>query len=201
MTEKDKKIIQKIKNNKVGVLATDTLYGLVGSAFSTKAVKNIYDLKKRNPKKPLIVLISEFDDIFDFEIRIDNNVKRFLKKVWPGKISVILTCKSKEFNYIHKGKKSIAFRMPDKKDLRQIIKKTGPIVAPSANLEGQLPAKKISEAKKYFGLKVDFYKNEGKLESKPSTVIKIKDNKIKVLRKGEASIENISNIKLDEKIL
>ncbi len=187
---KNKKIIQKLKNNKVGVLGTDTLYGLVGSAFSKQAVEHIYELKKRDSKKPLIVLISKVDDIFDFGVEIDNSIKKFLKRIWPAKISVILSCDKEEFNYIHRGKKSIAFRMPDKKDLRDLLEKTGPIVAPSANLEGKSPAKTIDEAKDYFGSKIDFYKDEGKLESKPSTVMRVKDNKIDVLRKGEVKIKN-----------
>src|SRR6056297_763922 len=184
-----KEIIDKIKNEKVGVLGTDTLYGLVALASSRASVEYVYDLKKRDRQKPFIVLISKFDDIFSFGVEIDGGIKSFLKKIWPGKISVILPCDDDKLFYIHRGKKSIAFRVPDKKSLRDIIDETGPIVAPSANLEGSLPAKNIKEAKEYFGSKIDFYNDEGTLSSKPSTLIKVEDNKINVLRRGEVNIK------------
>ena len=74
--------------------------------------------------------------------------------------------------------------MPDKKDLLELLKITGPLLAPSANHKGEKPALIIEEAKVYFGNKVDFYVDEGKLESLPSTLIKIEDGKIVVLREG-----------------
>ncbi len=188
-----KEIIDKIKNEKVGVLGTDTLYGLVALASSRASVEYVYDLKKRDRQKPFIVLISKFDDIFSFGVEIDGGIKSFLKKIWPGKISVILPCDDDKLFYIHRGKKSIAFRVPDKKSLRDIIDETGPIVAPSANLEGSLPAKNIKEAKEYFGSKIDFYNDEGTLSSKPSTLIKVEDNKINVLRRGEVNIKKNVN--------
>lgn len=173
-----------LKRGGVGILPTDTIYGLVGSALSKKAVARIYKLRKRNLKKPMIILIGSLRDLSIFGIRINRATKNLLKKFWPGKVSIILSCWSKKFSYLHRGTKSLAFRLPAKKDLVKLLKKTGPLVAPSANPEGLPPVKTIKEAKKYFGNRVDFYIDAGKLVSLPSTLIVIKNNAITIKRSG-----------------
>ena len=65
-----------------------------------------------------------------------------------------------------------------------LLKQTGPLVAPSVNPEGQSPAKNIAEARKYFGDKVDFYQDGGRLGSLSSTVISVSDGVHKVVRFG-----------------
>lgn len=176
-----------IKNG-VGVIPTDTLYGLVGRAQDRNAVERIYRLKGRQPNKPLIVLISSLDDLSKFKVKVDAKTKKVLEKYWPGKVSVILPCSNQEFEYLHRGTNTLAFRLPDYPKLRDLIKKTGPLVAPSANPEGFPPAKNIEEAREYFGNKVDFYYPKGILKSRPSTLMEAGDGKIKVLREGAVKL-------------
>lgn len=175
-----KEIGQSIKSGKIGVIPTDTIYGIVCSAFNKKAVAKIYKIKKRNLSKPVIILIAKLKDLDLFGVKINKDIA---KKYWPGKVSIILDCNNKKFEYLTRCQKSLAFRIPNNKFLAQILKITGPIVAPSANLEGQKPAEDIEQALKYFGEKVDFYVDAQKLKSKPSKIIFVKDNKIKVIRK------------------
>ncbi len=127
----------------------------------------------------MIILISDFADLEKFEVKIPEQ----LKKLWPNPISIILPCPCEKFTYLHRGKKSLAFRMPKNKLLQTLLKEIGPLVAPSANIEGAPVSETIEEAKKYFGDKV-FYIDQGKITAKPSTLIEIKDGKIKVLRQG-----------------
>ncbi|MFA6273621.1 MAG: L-threonylcarbamoyladenylate synthase [Candidatus Paceibacterota bacterium] len=169
LNQKEKKIIEIIKKDGIGVMPTDTLYGLIGSAFSEKAINRIYKLKKRSKKKKLIILISSLKDLEKFKIKINKKQAKILKEFWPGKVSIILN--------------EIAFRLPKNKKLLEILKKTGPLVAPSANPEGLKPAENIKQAKNYFGHKVDFYLSGENLKSKPSILIEInKNSEIKVLR-------------------
>lgn len=167
-------LIKIIKKGGIGVLPTDTLYGLVGAAFSQKAVARIYKVRRRNPKKPLIILIGSFGDLKKLGIRTDGRINGFLKKIWPGPVSVILPCPAKKFYYLHRGTKTLAVRMPKLSWLRQLIGKTGPLVAPSANLAGRPPALTVKEAKKYFNKRVDFYLNRGRRLSSPSLLIEIR---------------------------
>jgi len=210
-------------NDGIGILPTDTLYGISGRALSVDVVERIKKIKKRL-EKPFIVLISSIDDLEKFGIKSDEYALEIFQKYWPGKVTIVLDCNSKEFEYLHLGKETLAFRMPDKKDLLELIKKTGPLISTSANPEGEKPASTIGEAKAYFGNlspttffkkeenykyifdnnqeslnskrysskvvgdKLDFYVDEGKLESLPSTLIKIENRKIVVLREGAVKI-------------
>ena len=178
------KIVRELIAGKVGVLPTDTLYGLVGSALSKKAVERIYKLKKRDSRKPLIILITSLKDLNLFGTRIDTAHKNILNQVWPGKVSVILPLSSQKLHYLHRGGKTLAFRIPAKNSLIELLKKTGPLVAPSANPEGLSPATTVREAKKYFGDEIDFYLSAGRRSSgKPSALIAIENGKIKIYRR------------------
>lgn len=177
--------IEKIlKQGGVGVLPTDTLYGLVGSALLPEAVEKIYKLRRRRAKKPMIILIGSLEDLSRFGIKLNSELLSVLRFFWPGKISLILPCPVKKFSYLHRGTKTLAFRLPKKQGLIKLLKKTGPLVAPSANFEGFPPAKTIKEAKNYFGDKIDFYLNGGKLDSLPSTLIEMKNKKLLIRRFG-----------------
>jgi L-threonylcarbamoyladenylate synthase len=159
-----------LKEGAIGVIPTDTIYGICASAFNKKSIEKVYRLRKRNPNKPCIILISGFDDLKKFNVKLNSWQRKILEKLWPGKISVVLG--------------SLAFRFPKDKLILNILKISGPLIAPSANWEGYEPAKNIKSAKRYFGNKV-FYLDRGDLISKPSTLIDLRKKKIKILREGE----------------
>ena len=184
-----KELIKELGKGEIAVIPTDTIYGLVGSAKKPKAVEKIYRLKSRNLEKPLIILIKSTQDLKFFGIKLSKSESNLLKNLWPGKISIILPCPYEKFSYLHRGAKKLAFRLPKKKSLLEIIKKTGPLVAPSANPEGKKPATNISEAKKYFGNEIRLYFGQNKLKSRPSTLIELKKDKIKILRQGGKKIK------------
>jgi len=179
-----KKAEKILKNDGVVVLPTDTLYGLISSVFSKKGLERIYKIKNRDKTKPLIVLISTFDQLKDL------NIKGDFSKIFQPKVSILLKCKSPKFKYIHRGTGEIAFRLISKKNnnLYNLIESVGPVVAPSANRESEKPAKTIKEAKKYFGESVDLYINGGKKVGEPSTLVRIKDGGIEILRQGIVKI-------------
>jgi L-threonylcarbamoyladenylate synthase len=188
------KAADSILKNGIGVIPTDTIYGIVCSALSRKTVERIYSLRKRNTGKPVIVLIGSLSDLKKFGVVLGVTDYKLLAKLWPGPISVILPCESNKFLYLHRGRKTIAFRLPLNAKLRGFINKTGPLIAPSANFEGQPPAKTIKEAQKYFGDNVDFYIDNGRLKSESSTIILVKNGTVHVIRKGagDGKVKNIS---------
>lgn len=186
-------VIKILKAGGIGVLATDTLYGLVGRAFDRKAVERIYKVRKRNPLKPLIILIASPRDLKKFGIALDASMKRVLRKLWPGKVSIVLPCPQKKFAYLHRGTGTLAFRMPRAKKLQEILKKTGPLVAPSANPEGLSPARTLKGARHYFGDAVDFYVNSGKREGRPSALISFTSGRVEILREGAVSVVKLLN--------
>ncbi len=165
----------------IGIIATDTIYGIVGQALNKNTVERIYHVKRRTPSKPFIILINSLSDLELFDITIDKTVKDAVARYWPGPVSIILECHNADFEYLHRGTNTLAFRMPAKIELQELLPLTGPLVAPSANPEGLTPAATIEEARTYFNDEVDFYE-EGSVNTKPSKIIKITNGTEEIIR-------------------
>lgn len=179
-------LISILKKGGVAVIRTDTLYGLVGLAENPHTVDRIYAIKQRNPLKPVIVLLADIIDLKRFGIDINIDLESIVNLYWPGPVSIVIeTSDTVDLHHIHKGTGGVAFRIPDNEILRELLRKTGPLVAPSANPEGQEPAKNIKEAMSYFGDLVDFYHDGGEcLDVKHSKIIKINsaDDSVDIIR-------------------
>lgn len=186
--EKIQELGKKICDGDIAVIPTDTIYGIVGSALNQKTVERIYKLRKRNSSKPMIILIASESQILDLGVKLSSDQFKTLFSLWPNPLSIVVDIKSKDLHYLHRGMNSLAFRMPNNQLLLNLLKVTGPIVAPSANFEGEPAALTQKDAENYFKDNVAFYIDGGELNSKPSTVAKLEGDKLKVLRDGAAKI-------------
>lgn len=164
----------------VGVIPTDTLYGLVCQLANQAAVERIYDIKQRAHTKPIgTILIA---DPVQLEDSVSPHELLAAQVYWPGPVSVLLTVNTK-FSYAHRGKMSLPFRIPNEANLRNLIMRTGPLATTSANIAGELPATTVQEAMGIFRQNVDFYVDGGDLSSnKPSKIIEIKHGDVQIIR-------------------
>ncbi len=186
--------IQVLCQGGVGVIPTDTLYGLVGSALSPQTVERIYRLRCRSEHKPMIVLIGALTDLKQFGVILDTPARKILRTFWPGRVSVVLPVKGARFRYLHRGTRTIAFRLPAWPPLRRLLRATGPLVAPSANREGEQPARTVAAARRYFGDSVDIYVNSGRRQGRPSTLVSLKNQQLIVLRPGAVKVRKTDRI-------
>ncbi|NTW14640.1 MAG: threonylcarbamoyl-AMP synthase [Candidatus Moranbacteria bacterium] len=180
---------KKVRKGEAGVIPTDTLYGLVASAMDSAAVEKVYRIRSRENGKPCIVLLSDTSDLGRFGIVPNDGMLRTLGSVWPGEVSVVLPHDRKEWSHLHRGTGTIAFRVPKNADLRGFLREAGPVVAPSANPAGKNPATTVDEAVRYFGSRCGFFVDGGRLSGLPSTVVRIKDGALQVLRQGSVIFE------------
>lgn len=175
----------------VGVLPTDTVYGLVARAADPSAVARFYELKKRE-RKPGTIVAASVDQLVELGIK-----KRYLTAVeqwWPNPLSVVIPT-GDDLGYLHHGLDSLAVRIPKNEAFRRILEKTGPLVTTSANDPGQPTATTVAEAQACFEDRVDFYVDGGDLSDRPpSTVIRIVDDAIEVLRQGAVAITETGRI-------
>ncbi|MDD4803552.1 MAG: L-threonylcarbamoyladenylate synthase [Candidatus Paceibacterota bacterium] len=183
----DQKYIDILKNSGVGVIPTDTIYGIACSVFSKDALDRIFEIKGRDENKPPVVIISNVEELNIFSINLTNKAKEFINKYWLGKVSIIFDI-SPEYSYLDKNR-GLAIRLVNEPKIKEFLEKTGPLATSSANTQGLPLAKNIEEAKKYFGDKVDFYYDVGDLISEPSTLVKISGDNIEVLRQGAVKID------------
>ncbi len=188
----EQNVVTILKSNGIAVVATDTLYGILGAAYNEAVVRRIYELKGRDENKPFIILIPTIETLTQFGIVLSDSEKEKMSQWWPAPLTVILPIpedRQEQFSYLHRGTNEIAFRMPDKGSLRALLQETGPLVAPSANPQGQAPAQTIEMAKEYFGDNVDYYADEGEVQGQPSTIIRLHNGAITLIRQGVYSID------------
>lgn len=173
----------------VGVIPTDTLYGVVARAADQEAVERLYSVKSRE-HKPGTVIAASIDQLADLGIK-----RRYLTAVeqfWPGAVSVEIP---HQISYLNQGTGRQAFRIPDDPQLLQLLKQTGPLQTSSANTPGDPPATTVESAKKYFGDKLDFYVDGGDLSGRePSTIIRVVDDAIEIIRAGAVKIDETGRV-------
>lgn len=173
----------------IAIIPTDTVYGVVARAADPQAVARLYKLKHREGK-PGTLVAATVSQLIDMGIEL-----RYLTKaeeLWPGAVSIIIPCGHDLF-YIHQGTDSLAIRIPDDPKLLALLQQTGPLLTSSANQPGEPPATTVAEAKAYFGDQLDWYEDGGVVNRAPSTVIKIVDDSIEIVRQGAVKFDEFGN--------
>ena len=174
-----------IKNNGLVVYPTDTLYGIACNALSKKAITKVYKAKGREFKKPLSIA---FHSLLQAKkhVKFNKTALKLAKKFLPGPLTIVLPMKYRFPKELTLGSKNVGIRIPNNKVALELIKKFGyPITATSANISGDKDPVVAEDAIKQIGDKVDLILDGGKCKlENPSTVVKVLDNKIKILREG-----------------
>ncbi len=184
--------VEVLASGGVVVVPTDTVYGLAADYRNEDAVRKVFEIKGRAEDKKLPVFVSSFEMLDKVADVKDERVKKFLQKVWPGKITCVV-----DFRSPQKG--TIAVRMPNHDLVLKIIEKFGgPITGTSANAAGNREHTKIDELIAEFkNLKVkpDLILDVGDLlSSKPSTVLDCTIWPPKILREGAVSAKELKKL-------
>lgn len=184
---KHKQLSTDLRAGAIGILPTDTLYGVVCLATSQTAVERLYALKARQ-KKPGTIIASSIDQLVELGIK-----RRYLRNIadyWPGPVSVVVPTDNPALTYLDQGKGSLAVRVVADTDLVELLHSVGPLLTSSANMPGLPPANNIDQAKESFGERVDFYVDGGDYSGRqPSTLIQVIDDTVDVLRHGSGKID------------
>ncbi len=182
----DIELVQLIKSGAIGVLPTDTVYGLVGSARMPSILDQINVLKGREQKAGTI-LAESVDQLIEFGL--DPLALNKVAHLWPNPISVVIDCDNSVINQIQ-GSGSVAVRIPANEQLRSLLLATGPLVTSSANLSGKQVVSKIEQATKIFGENVSFYVDGGDLsDNAASTIVKLSGDKLTIIRQGSYELD------------
>lgn len=175
----------------VGVIATDTVYGIVARAADPSAVKKMYALKHRE-HKPGTVIAASVQQLLDLGLEA-----RYLDRVsegWPGPLSVE-TPLDDSLAYLHQSTGRQGFRVVADERVRKVLEVTGPLVTSSANQPGEPPSETIEQAEGYFGDSVDFYVDAGdRSGALPSTIVKITEDGLEVIRQGAAPVPRAGTV-------
>ena len=187
---------QNIENNNIIGIPTETVYGLAGNAYSNKAVKKIFKLKKRPFFNPLIIHFKNLKDL-EKEVILNNSFKKLYKSFCPGPITFILK-KNKRSKISHlatAGKKTVAVRIPKHKVVRNLLKNLKvPLAAPSANIASKLSPTTAKDVVDEFKNKIKFVLDGGQCQiGLESTIIDLTNIPV-ILRPGSIDEEKIQKI-------
>lgn len=150
------KNMKKIKNYELFLTTTDTVIGL-GGKVNEIIFKKIYEIKKRDKSKKLVIVIANIKQLKKFEI-LSNKHLNYIKQYWPGNTTLIIN--------------NNAYRMPNHKGLLKLIKKEGPFYLTSANISNNSTIISMEMAKKVFPGVKSFYFGHG--SNKESQIIDTK---------------------------
>jgi L-threonylcarbamoyladenylate synthase len=176
-----------INNGEIVICPTDTVYGLLGNASNKKAVEKIFKIKKRTKGKPIPIFVKDIKIAKKLAF-IDREKEKFLKMVWPGKVTVVLKRRNVLPKILSGRTKTIGLRVPDYKLVNNLLLKLNrPLTGTSANISGKPASTKIREVIKQFEkgkIKPNLILDAGNLKpSSPSKVINLAEEKIKILRR------------------
>jgi L-threonylcarbamoyladenylate synthase len=186
----DPEVVLLLKSGAVGVLPTDTVYGIVCRAANEQSAARLYALKK-DGHEPGTLISLNIDQCVDLGLK-----RRYLSAVeryWPSPVSVIIPMTA--VNYLRRDAEGLAVRLPSDEDIRSLLSETGSLITSSANLPGKPVANSLTEAQAYFGELVDFYVDGGDLSGRlPSTTIRIIDDAVEVLLQGAVKIDETGRV-------
>ncbi len=182
-----------LKNDGVISVPTDTVYGVCASISSKKAYNKLMQVKERPAEKLFPIMCADEEQIKNIAI-VDEKAEKIIRVFMPGPITLILKKKPGIPDYINNGNETIAIRMATSKAIEELITKTGnPIFMSSANKSGEPTCDSLDEIEIACPMLDGMM--EGKVKyGKGSTIVDCTHNKIKILREGPITIEQIKKV-------
>lgn len=196
---KIKEAAVQIKEGKIVLFPTETVYGIGANALDEKAVNKIFEAKGRASDNPLIVHICNLDMINDLVQEIGETEEKLITNFWPGPLTIIFNRRECIPNNVTAGLDTVGIRMPSNSVARKLIEFAGlPIAAPSANISGKPSGTKVEDIIDELDGKVDYILDAGMVDiGVESTVIRVVDSKVHILRPGKITVEDIQSLGID----
>ena len=192
MIENAKEISNILISGGVIAFVTDTVWGLGCLPDNEKAVKKIYEIKKREAHKPLILMSNEIYHLLEYVKPIPRIGQELIKKHFPGALTVVTDKSDKTPDYLTSGMTTVGIRVPDNEVFKQICEITpGHVLATtSANLSHQPSAKTYNQALENMSGLADLVINDYGYSAKglESTVVGVMNNELRVFRQGAVNL-------------
>ena len=190
--KEEKKIISVLKSGGVIAYVTDTVWGLGCLPDNRNAVKKIYEIKKRETQKPLILMSNEVYNLLEYVKPLPKTACKLIKKYFPGALTLVVKKSSKTPDYVTSNMDTVGIRVPDNEVFKRICEIIpGHVLATtSANLSHQPSAKCYEQAYENMnGLADMVIEDYGcKCKGLESTVCGVFGDSIRIFRQGEVNI-------------
>lgn len=178
-------IINTLKDGKLVIMPTDTIYGIIGDATNEDVINKVYEVKERPHDKPLLILVSNFTMLHELVTEIPKETEKMIKKFWPGPLTILFKKSSKVSDALTANSALVAIRMPNDKRLLNIMNHLNrPLISTSANISSHDAITNPNQLEEKMKEKIDLIVDEGTVNNEASTLITIVNGKIEILREG-----------------
>jgi L-threonylcarbamoyladenylate synthase len=180
-----------LKNGGIVAYPTESFYALGVLATDERAIKKLYELKKRPSEKPLPIIVGDMDTLKSIVKYIPSQAEDLMKRFWPGPLTLIFEAQDNLPALLTGNTGKVAVRIPGDSFALYLARASKfPITATSANISARPPAERADEVINYFGDNVDLIIDAGKTPGgKPSTIVDVTVIPPRVLRKGIISLD------------
>ena len=180
-----------LKEGGIVAFPTDTVYGLACDCFNKKSIEKLYQIKERPSYKPINVLTDSVEKMYKVVDSINNKELELISKYMPGDLTLILNKNEKVPSILTAGIDTIGVRIPDNKIALAILKSfKNPLAVTSANKSGKTSGLEVADFIDVLNNQIDIIIDGGKTPiGVSSTIVKVKEDKIKILRQGNLEIE------------
>lgn len=186
-------IAKLISDNRVVAFPTETVFGLGVKFGSHQALDALYELKHRDKGKAISMMIAKPEDIERYAY-INEAAKKIIDAFMPGMITIILKKRPFIDDYFTASLDTIGIRIPDDPFVLALLNLTGPMLVTSANLSGEASLVDDKAVKKVFDGKIPMIVEGECISKKASTIVDLSKGKIEILRTGDISEEQITEV-------
>lgn len=181
----EERIIFELKNGNLVIMPTDTVYGIIADATKEETIKKVFNAKERSFNKPLLVLVSDKNMLENLVSEISPKAEEIISKYWPGPLTILFPKKDEVSDILTASSPYIAIRMPNDKRLLNIIRKVNkPLISTSANITSKETITEVSQIEEKMKEKISYILDGGVVKNEASTIIKIENDKIEIVRAG-----------------
>ena len=187
-----------VRQGKIVVLPTDTVYGVGADAFDAAAVRRLLAAKGRGREMPPPVLISAAITADALARSLPDSARALMERFWPGPLTLVATQQPSLSWDLGETRGTVAIRMPDHPVALALLERTGPMAVTSANLTGRPAATDVSEAERMLGESVEAYLDGGpSTGGQASTILDVTGETPRVLRRGALTVDELDEALAD----
>ena len=184
------KIVSVVDSGGLVITPTDTVYGIMGDSLDENVIRKVYSVKRRTFSKPLILLMSDVEMIKKYTSNISDVEWDLINHFLPGLVTIILKKNDLVNPLITSNSDYVGIRIPNNSELVEIIKKLGrPVISTSANISDRDVITRADMISDELLSGIDYVYDGGEINSLSSTIIRVVDGKLVILRRGELADE------------
>lgn len=184
------KIVSVVDSGGLVITPTDTVYGIMGDSLEESVIRKVYSVKRRTFSKPLILLMSDVEMIKKYTSDISDVEWDLINHFLPGLVTIILKKNNLVNPLITSNSDYVGIRIPNNRELINIIEKLGrPVISTSANISDSDVITRVDMISDELLSGIDYVYDGGEINNLSSTIIRVVDGKLVILRRGELADE------------